>query len=103
MKQDVAGRTSCDEEAGRIVPMVDTHRCENKGKCVEACPYDVFAIRPLTADERHALPWLVRVKVWAHGGKQAFVVRPEACHACALCVIACPEHAITLRSATAGA
>lgn len=78
------------------MPIVDSRRCENKGPCVEVCPYNVFEIRALTTAERKALPLRARLKVWAHGGKQSFVVRPEACHACGLCVTACPERAIRL-------
>ena len=37
-----------------------------------------------------------RLKALVHGSRQAFVARPEACHACGLCVAACPERAITL-------
>ncbi len=100
MKQTEAGRTSCDEEAGRVVPIVDPTRCENKGPCVEACPYDVFEIRPLTHEERSLLGFLTRLKIWVHGGKQSFVVRGDDCHACGLCVNACPEKAITLGKPT---
>ena len=46
--------------------------------------------------ERKALSYMTWVKVMAHGGKQAFVVNPESCHACGLCVRACPEKAIRL-------
>jgi NAD-dependent dihydropyrimidine dehydrogenase PreA subunit len=59
----------------------------------------VFEIRKLTPDERSALPLLIRLKVWVHGGKQAFVLRPNDCHACGLCVTACPKKAITLAKA----
>jgi NAD-dependent dihydropyrimidine dehydrogenase PreA subunit len=47
-------------------------------------------------DERSALSWIGRLKAWAHGGRQAFVTAPDACHACQLCVEACPEEAIGL-------
>jgi 4Fe-4S ferredoxin len=96
MKQTTSERSTCDEAPGRVVPFVNPQRCENKGPCVEACPYDVFEIRKLTPDERGALSLFTRLKVWVHGGKQAFVVRPDECHACGLCVTACPEKAITL-------
>lgn len=86
----------CEEQPGRIIPVVNPSLCENKGPCVEACPYDVFEIRALTNAETQRLSWRTRFKVWVHGGKQSFVVRPEACHACGACVPACPEKAITL-------
>jgi len=44
---------------------------------------------------RRTAPNVGRLKVFAHGGRQAFAVRADACHACGLCV-ACPERAIQL-------
>ena len=37
-----------------------------------------------------------KLKARVHGNRQAFVVHAEACHACGLCVTACPEKAIKL-------
>lgn len=87
------------KEAGKLVPVIDTSRCEGKEDCVEVCPYDVFTVRKLTDPERAALGLMVRFKVFVHGGKQAFVERPADCHACGACVTACPEKAIKLRAA----
>jgi len=87
------------KEPGRVVPVIDPNRCEAKGDCVRVCPYEVFQIRQLTVAERGALSWAGRIKTWAHGNKQAFAVHPDACHACGLCVTACPEHAIRLNPA----
>jgi 4Fe-4S ferredoxin len=42
------------------------------------------------------LSFVGRIKAFAHGGKQAFAVHAQACHACGLCVKACPESAIRL-------
>ncbi len=39
---------------------------------------------------------LGRLKSAAHENRQAFVVNPDACNACNLCVEACPEQAIIL-------
>ena len=60
------------------------------------CPHDVFVLRALTPEEKRVLTPFVRFKIWAHGGTQAFVEHPDACHACGLCVPACPEKAIKL-------
>jgi len=79
--------------------VVDARRCEAKAACVAVCPYDVFEVRRLTVDERAELSFLGKLKAWAHGNQRAFVVRAEACHACGLCVKACPEQAITLHPA----
>jgi NAD-dependent dihydropyrimidine dehydrogenase PreA subunit len=91
-----AAAEACRGEAGKVAPVVDRNRCEAKADCVRVCPYHVFAIRELSREERAALSWLGRLKTWAHGGKQAFVVEPEACHACGLCIEACPEDALRL-------
>ncbi|HVY28304.1 MAG TPA: ferredoxin family protein [Polyangiaceae bacterium] len=87
------------KEPGRLVPSIDSSRCEGKEDCVEVCPYHVFTVRKLTDAERAGLGLLTRFKVFVHGGKQAFVTRPDDCHACGACVSACPEKAIALRAA----
>ena len=87
---------TCKQPSGAFAPVIDTGRCEGKADCVRVCPYDVFAVRTLTAEERGNLSFLTRVKVAVHGGKQAFVVNAGQCEACGLCVAACPEHAIKL-------
>jgi 4Fe-4S ferredoxin len=69
---------------------VDPRLCEGKKKCVEVCPMGVFAMRP--ADP--TLPFFIRLKVRAHGGKQAKVEKEQLCAGCGLCVDACPEKAI---------
>lgn len=86
----------CKGEPGRVVPRVDRNRCEAKGGCVAVCPYDVFEIRVLEPADRAGLSLRGRLKAWAHGHRQAHVVRPDACHACGACVQACPEDAIRL-------
>jgi 4Fe-4S ferredoxin len=86
----------CAPEAGRVEPIIDRSRCEAKEDCVRVCPYHVFEVRRLTDDERRALGWFARGKLFFHGGRQAFAVRADDCHACGLCVKACPEKAIRL-------
>ena len=88
--------SSCKQPPGVVAPVVDSHKCEGKEDCVRVCPYDVFTVRKLSTDERAALPFFVRLKVAVHGGKQAFVTKPDQCHSCGLCVTACPEKAIRL-------
>jgi NAD-dependent dihydropyrimidine dehydrogenase PreA subunit len=78
------------------VPAIDRNRCEGKEDCVRVCPYSVFEIGTLSAEDRRGLSLVGRIKAFAHGGKQAFAVRGEDCHACGLCVTACPEKAIRL-------
>jgi NAD-dependent dihydropyrimidine dehydrogenase PreA subunit len=86
---------SCDDQPGRKAPAIDRDRCEGKADCERVCPYGVFTLRPLTDDERRCLSFVGRLKLRAHGGKQAFA-DDALCHACGLCVAACPEKAITL-------
>ena len=86
----------CKHPAGVFAPVIDRNRCEAKDDCVRVCPYDVFEIAVLSAEDKRELSFVGRLKSWAHGGKQAYAVRAEACHACGLCVEACPEAAIRL-------
>jgi 4Fe-4S ferredoxin len=86
----------CKGEAGKVAPVVDRNRCEAKEDCVRVCPWDVFEVRPLAPEDRAALSLFGRLKAWAHGNRQAYVVRGADCHACQLCVEACPEDALRL-------
>jgi 4Fe-4S ferredoxin len=86
----------CPGEPGQAAPVVDRNRCEAQGDCVRVCPYGVFEIRLLPVDERKRLSWRGKLKAWAHGYRQSFVARPDACHACKLCIDACPEQALSL-------
>jgi len=87
----------CKREAGVVAPVIDPNRCEGKGACVEVCPYDVFEMGVLPREARQSLTLMGRIKGFAHGWKQASAVNAQACHACGLCVAACPEKAIVLR------
>src|SRR5262249_29906131 len=91
-------RETCAPEAGRVRPVIDRGRCEAKEDCVRVCPYDVFVVRRVTPEERLNVPLVGRMKRLFPGGKQAFVVHEDACHACGLCVKACPEKAIRLEA-----
>jgi NAD-dependent dihydropyrimidine dehydrogenase PreA subunit len=90
----------CRHEPGVMTPVIDRNRCEAKADCVRVCPHDVFEIDRLGPKDRRGLTLLGRLKSLAHGGRQAFAVRADACQGCGLCVAACPEHAITLRTRT---
>lgn len=82
--------------AGVLVPFIDRNRCEGKKDCVEICPYGVFEMGIVPTEERTKLSLKGKIKGWAHGYRQAFAVRAANCHACGLCVTACPEKAIKL-------
>ena len=89
----------CDDIPGRLRPVIDRDRCEGKESCVEVCPYDVFEMGTLSADESRALSWLGWFKSLAHGWRQAYAVHADQCRACGLCVEICPEKAIKLSKA----
>lgn len=86
------------KEPGRVAPVIDRNRCEGKADCVRVCPYDVFEMGTLDGQQRRGLSFIGKLKAFGHGYRQAFVVRADSCHACGLCVAACPEHAVTLAS-----
>jgi NAD-dependent dihydropyrimidine dehydrogenase PreA subunit len=92
----VSDATECKQEPGRFRPVIDRNRCEGKESCVAACPYDVFTMGTLPKPERAGLTLRGKLKGMAHRWQQAFATNADACHACGLCVSACPEKAITL-------
>ena len=87
---------NCDAAPGTWKPVVDRKRCEGKSDCVAVCPYDVFSVGTIDESEYRALPLLARLKLRAHGKKTVFMPNLDACRACGLCVVACPEDALTL-------
>jgi 4Fe-4S ferredoxin len=93
---------SCKHPPGAIRPLVNPERCEAKGACITACPYNVLALYQVTRETRRNLSLLGRVKLFVHGGQQAYAVDPDACRGCGLCVEVCPEHAITLTRVARG-
>ena len=86
----------CRQPPGTFNPVIDRNKCEGKGPCIPACPFDVLEIGTLSKDERRELSIVGKIKAFAHGGQQAYVIHPDFCAACGLCVSACPEQAITL-------
>jgi 4Fe-4S ferredoxin len=76
--------------------VVNRARCEGKSACVDVCPYDVFEVRRIADDEYRTLGPLSKIKLRVHGMKTAYTPHADACHACGLCVVACPEKAIQL-------
>jgi NAD-dependent dihydropyrimidine dehydrogenase PreA subunit len=89
----------CRSLAGKFVPVVNRSRCEAKAECVAVCPYQVFQVGRILDADFAALGLFAKLKVVAHGRKTAYTPRAAECHACGLCVGACPENAIQLVAA----
>jgi len=87
---------TCKQAPGEFKPVIDRGRCEGKADCVVICPYDVFELAIVPAEDRARLGWGAKLKGTLHGWKQAYAVNADACRACGLCVSACPEKAIKL-------
>lgn len=86
----------CKQEAGVFRPEVNRSKCEGKKDCVRVCPYDVFEVRTIEEEDYASLGLLAKLKSRAHGRQTAYTPRVDECHACGLCVAACPEKAIKL-------
>lgn len=86
----------CRAPVARWEPAVDRNKCEGKSDCVDVCPYSVFELGTLTDSEFADLTTLGRLKARRHELRTSRTPRAESCRACGLCVVACPEDAITL-------
>jgi NAD-dependent dihydropyrimidine dehydrogenase PreA subunit len=87
---------NCLAARGRYVPMIDRNRCEGKAACVRVCPHDVFEVRTIDGEDYDALSPLGRLRNLLHGRKSVYTPNAGQCQACGLCVVACPEKAISL-------
>jgi NAD-dependent dihydropyrimidine dehydrogenase PreA subunit len=86
----------CRAEPARFTPVIDRGRCEGKSDCVVVCPYGVFEVRRIDDADFAKLGFFEKLKSRAHGRKTAYTPQADACQACGLCVVACPEKAIRL-------
>lgn len=60
------------------------------------CPNDVLEIRRIDDADFADLRPLAKLRVVAHRRQTAYAINANECRACGLCVVACPEKAITL-------
>jgi len=79
-----------------IYPIIDKVKCDGDAACALVCPNNVFSIREITDDEYKLLPFIGRLKTRIKGRNKSFVVHPEWCIGCNLCVTNCHEKAIKL-------
>ena len=86
----------CEAPPGAFKPVVDHARCEGKADCTEVCPYGVFEVRRIDDADFAPLGLFAKLKSVAHGRNTAYAPKANACQACGLCVVACPEKAIRL-------
>ena len=86
----------CQAPAAAYAPQVNRGKCEGKADCVAVCPYGVFEVRRIEEADFDALGFIGKLKSRAHGRKTAYTPNAAACQACGLCVVACPEKAISL-------
>jgi NAD-dependent dihydropyrimidine dehydrogenase PreA subunit len=89
----------CRAEPALWGPRIDHGRCEGKSDCVAVCPYDVFEVRRIDDADFRALSVLGKLKSLAHRRQSAYTPHADHCRACGLCVVTCPESAITLERA----
>jgi NAD-dependent dihydropyrimidine dehydrogenase PreA subunit len=89
----------CRAVPGSWLPVIDRGKCEGKAECVFVCPYSVFELGTLTDSEYDHLGFVGKLKARGHDRATARTPRSDACRACGLCVVACPEDAITLQRA----
>src|SRR5580693_4361422 len=78
----------CGAEPGAFLPRIDRNSCEGKKDCVE--------VRRIDDHDFAGLSFLGKMKSRAHGRQTAYTPHANLCQACGLCVVACPEKAITL-------
>ena len=94
---DLSGE-HCAELPGEWMPVIDHGRCEAHEDCVVACPNDVLELKPIEAADWGALGLGGKIRLLAQGRLSAYATGAERCRACGLCVLTCPEQAISLRS-----
>lgn len=84
-----------DHTSGKVMPVVNLNNCGGKEDCIPSCPFSVLEMQTIRTEDRLKLNLKGRVKTFFNS-KKAYVIDPNACHACGKCVQVCPEDAIKL-------
>jgi NAD-dependent dihydropyrimidine dehydrogenase PreA subunit len=87
----------CNAPSGTWTPVVDHRRCEAERDCVDVCPNGVFEVRRIDPPDFAELGLVGKLRSVAHRRLTAYTPNADACRACGLCVVACPQDAIELR------
>jgi NAD-dependent dihydropyrimidine dehydrogenase PreA subunit len=95
-KDEAPPGENCLATRGMYFPVIDRNRCEGKGACMRVCPHGVFEVRTIEGEDYDRLSGWGRLRSALHGRKTAYTPNASQCQACGLCVVACPEEAITL-------
>jgi len=89
----------CRAAPGTYRITVNRNKCEGKADCVEVCPYGVFEVRRIDDADYGKLSLIGKLKSRAHGRQTVYTPGMDACRACGMCVVACPEEALVLSRA----
>lgn len=93
--QKIQDRSNCSDLPEKLMPIVNFNSCGGEQDCVAVCPYDVFEMQIISKEDRARLNFKGQLKTFFFKQK-AYVIHPNQCHACGLCIQACPEKAIKL-------
>lgn len=91
----ILDNSNCSDLPEKLMPIVNFNSCGGKKDCVLVCPYDVFEMQTISKEDKAKLNFKGKIKTFFFKQK-AYVINPHQCHACGLCVQACPEKAIKL-------
>ena len=92
----------CAAPPGRWLPIVDLRHCDARADCIIVCPNDVFALGRMDPEQFKRLRLPAKVRVSRHGRRVALTPNADQCRGCGLCVVACPEHALSLSDTRKG-
>ncbi|MFM2386391.1 MAG: hypothetical protein RL660_1148 [Bacteroidota bacterium] len=95
MSRNNLNNSNCADSTEKLMPTVNFNSCASKGDCVTVCPYTVFEMQAISKLDKAKLNMKGRIKTFFFNQK-AYVINPEQCHVCGLCVQVCPEKAINL-------